>query len=527
MKWHIVVSLVLVHSGFSLAGEGPGGVPKKKRPNFTVSKETTFITEALDEKGYPDYQTALNQILSKGIEPEKNANVLLWRAIGPVPDGRAMPRGFFKWLGMDAPPGKGDYFVGRDDFVRREMIEGEERSQFFSSADKAQDRPWTAKENPLLAKWLKHNEAPLRLVIEASKRPDYYAPLLGQETERGRESLILAPVDGVQACRKMGEALLVRSMLHLGEGRRKEAWRDLLTCHRLGRLIARGPTLIDGILGNALDMAAAAADVAFLEHGKLDEKAIRSCREDLQNLPPMPRIVESMNLSERFWLLEMITRIDRDGVRAFSPLKPRKKGDGEEKKKDAMDLLLAVPPQWDLAMKDINHWMDRAIESTRERDFKKRKEKMLEFDTEIKELKVRVVRPGYMALAVVKTPPYKGKAIGEMLLAVMFPAFHRVQYSEDNGVQMHRNLQVALALETYRVRNKAYPKTLDVLTPGFIDELPKDMFSGKSLIYRPQGNGYLLYSVGVNGQDDQEDQDGFFHDDLVIRMRLPARDDEK
>ena len=67
-----------------------------------ISKETTYITEPLDELGYPDYAAALNERMSKGITPENNAAVLLMQAVGPseIPaDQRDM---FFRMLGMAA-----------------------------------------------------------------------------------------------------------------------------------------------------------------------------------------------------------------------------------------------------------------------------------------------------------------------------------------------------------------------------------------------------------------------------------------
>ena len=53
--------------------------------------------------------------------------------------------------------------------------------------------------------------------------------------------------------------------------------------------------------------------------------------------------------------------------------------------------------------------------------------------------------------------------------------------------------------------------------------VPNDLFSGKALVYRPMEKGYLFYSVGVNGKDEQgrsfdDDPPG---DDLVVRMPLP------
>ena len=80
-------------------------------------------------------------------------------------------------------------------------------------------------------------------------------------------------------------------MLLLAEERFSEAWQDLLTCHRLGRLIGRGGTMIELLVGIAIEeQIANKADVAFLEHSKLTSKQVSACLEDLQQLPPMPTV---------------------------------------------------------------------------------------------------------------------------------------------------------------------------------------------------------------------------------------------
>src|SRR4051794_14180051 len=81
------------------------------RWTYTVTPETTYITEPLDDLGYVDYPTALNRRLSQGITPETNANVLIWQALGPRPEGVPMPDGYFQWLGIDPPPEAGEYFL--------------------------------------------------------------------------------------------------------------------------------------------------------------------------------------------------------------------------------------------------------------------------------------------------------------------------------------------------------------------------------------------------------------------------------
>src|SRR5262249_10045179 len=79
----------------------------KKKLRFTVGKETTYITTPVDKDGYIDYVAALNERLKKGITPDTNAAVLLWKAMGPHPEGATMPAELFTWLGIDPPPEKG------------------------------------------------------------------------------------------------------------------------------------------------------------------------------------------------------------------------------------------------------------------------------------------------------------------------------------------------------------------------------------------------------------------------------------
>jgi len=46
---------------------------------------------------------------------------------------------------------------------------------------------------------------------------------------------------------------------------------------------------------------------------------------------------------------------------------------------------------------------------------------------------------------------------------------------------------------------------LDALVPDLVEALPPDPFSGKPLLYRTEKSGFLVYSVGENGKDDQGD----------------------
>jgi hypothetical protein len=65
-----------------------------------------------------------------------------------------------------------------------------------------------------------------------------------------------------------------------------------------------------------------------------------------------------------------------------------------------------------------------------------------------------------------------------------------------------RLLVTALALERYRKHHGTYPQTLGELTPGFLKSPALDFIDGRPLRYRRAENGrFLLYSVGLDGVD--------------------------
>ena len=88
--------------------------------------------------------------------------------------------------------------------------------------------------------------------------------------------------------------------------------------------------------------------------------------------------------------------------------------------------------------------------------------------------------------------------------------------------------ELAFALAAFRADNDSYPDKLVDLTPKYIAEVSKDIFSDADLHYTREGDGYLLYSVGVNGKDDggkgcdDRTEAGEDWDDLVVRMSAGA-----
>jgi hypothetical protein len=257
-------SLVLAFSAAAFA-QAPAKGEKPGKPRFTVGKETTHVLGPLTKEGYVDYPTALNQRLSKGVTPENNAAVLLWKAFGPHPRGATMPPVFFKWLGFH-PPERGAYFVPLPRYLKERFgLElGKVAQRSLDQLEPASERPWTVQQYPHLASWLKANRRPLALVVEGTRRSCYFNPLIPE----GNAGLMDVLNPSVPGCREVACALTARAMRRIDEGRSEEAWQDLLACHRLGRLLARGATVIEFQVGVALDRGASDAEVTYLGSAK-------------------------------------------------------------------------------------------------------------------------------------------------------------------------------------------------------------------------------------------------------------------
>jgi hypothetical protein len=498
----------------------------KPAPKFPLGKETTYITEPLDKDGYLDYQAALNDRLGKGITPEKNANVLLWKALGPTPEGGSgMPAEYFKRMGIEEPPKDGDYLIGLSKYARDQLkLEPDEYSALLDQQLWATKRPWAAKDYPHIAGWLKANEKPLAIAVEATKRPDYFNPLVSPRNDKAPGSLIGALIPSVQKCREVAYALAGRAMLRAGEGKFDDAWQDLLACHRFARLVARGATLIEALVGIAIDQITSYADLAYLERANLTTQQIRDRLKDLQALPPMPPLADKVDLLERFTYLESLQLVRRDGpgvLAALADEQPKKPTPSTPEQLKAMERI-----DWEPALRNGNRWYDRVAAALRHKDRAEREKALDRIERDLIPLKTEVTDPANVAkLLSGKDPPDKavGKAIGDVLIALLMPASRKVQNGYDRGEQTQRNLHLAFALAAYHRDNGRYPAKLDDLAPKYLATVPDDLFSGKALLYRLTEKGYLLYSVGVNGKDDggrqfDDDPPG---DDLAVRMPLP------
>jgi hypothetical protein len=77
------------------------------------------------------------------------------------------------------------------------------------------------------------------------------------------------------------------------------------------------------------------------------------------------------------------------------------------------------------------------------------------------------------------------------------PAMQRVKQIHCEMLAELRIVRTGLALFKYKQNNDTFPVTLEALEHSGL----KDPFSDDPLLYRPEGDGFVLYSVGPDQKD--------------------------
>lgn len=88
------------------------------------------------------------------------------------------------------------------------------------------------------------------------------------------------------------------------------------------------------------------------------------------------------------------------------------------------------------------------------------------------------------------------------LTRMLVPALFSVGKARDGAEAELAGSCILLGLLTYRERHGAYPEALRNLRVELKWHTPPDPFSGADFFYRPVGEGFLLYSIGDDLQDD-------------------------
>jgi hypothetical protein len=472
-------------------------------PRIDVSKQTTYVTEPLLENGLPDYEAYLRAKMSEGVTPENNAAVLLLKALGPGDVSRADFDAVAAEIGLDPTSSDVGALESLHSDANRQRVlawlpkpapaaDGmESKPDVEAHIEVAQRTAWTSQQLPPLAEWVEANQAPLDLIVEATRRPRYYCPspsLLNNTPEM----MFSMQMVGIQSYRDGARGLAARAHWHVGEGRLEEAWQDNLALYRLSALIAQGPTLIDQLVGMAIRGMAVHTTSVLLSSDQVTKEVAQRIQQDLAAIAPLTGTANTVDQGERIFGLNSTIHVRAHGLGAISQLSG---AEGEPSKLSLISL------DWNVVLRDLNRAYDQAAAAMRVTDYEERKTAFVLLEAELNGLRGNVRKPGRLFQAAFSRHA-RSEIVGNLFTALLLPALTAANAAEDRTNSQLSLAQISAALAIYRAEHGAYPKKLDDLVPGILPTLPVDLLHAKPFMYRRTENGFLLYSVGANGTDD-------------------------
>jgi hypothetical protein len=466
-------------------------------PPFYISPQTSYLTEPRAKEYYGiDYVAVIEKQLPT-VPPEDNGFRPLVEALGlpPFGDGYAV-----HWTHicqyLDLPPDIEPKLTYTDWWAYHKSLSEEEKGVIKSFTTHDTLLPCSEEEMPIVRRWLDDNEAALDLFVVASQKPGMYIPPVFDHT------LLDAKLINEQTFRNMARGLQIRVRYQLALGEVDKAWDDVLAMYRIGehqRLAVH--CTVNSLVHIALVRMANHTAESVVIHSDWDSDKIR---RRAANIMPFQRPYSEDELknilrNERLVALDAMQYIANNGD--FDILSPSGTSDccpsgafdsgfDEWYKRKALRF-----NRWGLVMNEINKKFDdmeeRLFSGAPEPGGKGRfggEFHMYEF----LKLFAGYGKNGAVAIAI-------GEMMGELLVPAIDAYLGAVKRHEAEGSL----LPLVFTLESYHRDNGSYPERLDDLLGRYMDEIPLDPFSGEPLRYILEEGGYLLYSIGPNGIDEE------------------------
>jgi hypothetical protein len=368
----------------------------------------------------------------------------------------------------------------------------------------------------MVAEWLRLNEAPLQKAVQAIQRSKCFFPLLPD----GR-FLMTCKLHYAQQSREIAAALAARAMLRAAQQRPAEAWQDLLNCHRLARQIDNGNFLIESLVAIAIDGVASQAELSLIHGCKLSADQLKEMQRALAALPPMRDGVETLAFGERLTCLDAMTYVAKNGQLSIRDLSA---DDDDKTSFDAYQVAVSDRNvDWDAVLKAGNQWFDRIETASRIADRRDRRQAFLDLNVELKKLAASIKDSRQLLHDLVSKSPREliTSKTSSILITLLLPSSWALGNANDRQFLKEDMVKTAFALALYRAEHDAYPDRLDTLVPQYLTRVPDDVFKPEPgpIGYRRDGDSYLIWTVHVDGVDDNglTETGGIAGDDYVLR----------
>ncbi len=347
----------------------------------------------------------------------------------------------------------------------------------------------TSEQKKRIEKWLNDNNEIFELVITGAKKPYCWQTYGGHGETTEMMSIFMPKLSGF---RRLTFALLWRARLRAEQGRFKDAFVDMKSCYRFGQHIRGNKTLIEQLVGIAIEALSVRTIREIVGEYEIDSAILADLQRDFEQIIDDENFAISYK-AERLTMYDEIQRCftsDRIGkghlyLPRFRRISDMGSGYVEERAEPFIfDLVYSVPflfghPNKEETLKSVNALYDY-FEQLSLKTAVQRHAESDAIDDKFKEL-----------------------VNGNVFLRTLTPAMGRVIEIGDRVPTEVGAALTIIAILRYNGDTGRYPQNLiQLVTAGYLKQLPMDSFSNKPLVYKKTDDDFILYSVGSNSTDE-------------------------
>jgi hypothetical protein len=338
--------------------------------------------------------------------------------------------------------------------------------------------------------WVKLNESAWQEFVAASSKSYCYKEYQYDPNANDEQKLLFGVLlPHLRPIRSLARLGIWRARIQMDANHPRQAIEDCLAIARAGILWQGKGTIIEQLVGIAVSNLAYEEILNIVETKELSPVDLKQFQQQLLQIYPQGYPLMNME-GERLCFMDTVQQIFTKGGPGGGHLVPSRfrdiggyVSDGREHK---------MPFYIYTAISMVQAGRDKTINKGNE--FYDRvgiRGKMSPYERHISD-------PNGIKNMIPALPTYRF-----FLLQTLMPAADRASELSYRGKALHQATVTVLALKQWRLEKNEYPANLDELvTAGYLKELPIDPYTDKPLIYKKTDDNFTLYSVGPNFQDD-------------------------
>jgi hypothetical protein len=277
--------------------------------------------------------------------------------------------------------------------------------------------------------------------------------------------------------RQAARAILARSVMRLEAGDISGFEEDVLTVHRMARLLDRAPTLIEKLVAmRPMETAACHVDRMAAASGKLTPEQARTLAKHLESLGELTSYSQNIDDGERFMFMDVMQTIAHSGPDRRARVINTVRTDFRDETGIPRWVAPFLPIPCEEAMRVANTNFDGLLVASAQRTYAERV-------TALKAWQENVEQRGQSN--------WLGMFSADWADSALMPHALRLETRFTSARMERRFAMIELLLAAYKLEHGVFPESLHDLP---VDST--DLFSDQPLVYSPQKNSYELRSVG-------------------------------